>query len=127
MNEHGTDFIALKLSTYVLKDQLPKISDDELCFFLIILANSQMSEKRELTVCIQMNHSSESKKYVQKMLEKELPLSKISIYSTDQDRSEEPKVDKRVVFIQNEDLSVQEGKILSMDVLNAGHIARVKT
>lgn len=126
MNEHGTDFIALKLSTYVLKDQLPKISDDELCFFLIILANSQMSEKRELTVCIQMNHSSESKKYVQKMLEKELPLSKISICSTDQDRSEGPKVDKRVVFIQNEDLSVQEGKILSMDVLNAGHIAALK-
>lgn len=126
MNEHGTDFIALKLSTYVLKDHLPKISDDELCFFLIVLANTQMFDKRELTVCVQMNQSTENKQYVKKNLEKELPLSKISICSSKRASSEKVEADKRVIFIQNEDLCVQKGKILSMDVLNAGHIAALK-
>ncbi|OQO88262.1 hypothetical protein BH739_04700 [Enterococcus casseliflavus] len=122
MDAQGADFLALKLSTYTLKDCLPKFSDDELSFLLIYLLNMEHIDKKDLTVVVQTDYSLSSQKYLKQTFAEQFPFCQIELSSESITHS----VDKQLQFEPNQPLQMQGNEMVSLDIFNASHVAVLK-
>lgn len=122
MYSHGGDFLALKLSSYTLKEYLPKFNDEELGFLLLHILNSERVDQKELTVVAETDYSLSSQRYLKQTFSEQFPFCQIELSPS----SIFYDVDKRLKFIPNQPLKMEDNQMVSLDIFNASHLSVLK-